>query len=148
MSYRITRAFNRSQANRAVALHTSKVFDRVWSAGLLHKLKSYGISSQIFDLISSFFSNRQLVLVLETGAFGWEVFSRISSYCWSSSRPNSWSILMTFLMMLSVILLSVLMLLLSLVSVIRHLICGNNLTWLLNFNLIYETLWNRARSDL
>ena len=148
MSSRIARAFNRSQATRAVALHTSKVFDRVWSAGLLHKLKSYGISSQIFDLISSFFSNRQLVLVLETGAFGWEVFSRISSYCWSSSRPNSWSILMTFLMMLSVILLSVLMLLLSLVSVIRHLICGNNLTWLLNFNLIYETLWNRARSDL
>ena len=36
--------------------------DRVWHA-VLHKLKSYGISGQIFDLISSFLSNRQLWLV-------------------------------------------------------------------------------------
>ena len=34
--------------------------------------------------------------------------------------------LMTFLMMLSVILLSTLMILLSILNVIRHLICGNN----------------------
>ena len=34
--------------------------------------------------------------------------------------------LMTFLMMLSVILLSVVMILDSVLSVIRHLICGNN----------------------
>ena len=33
------------------------------------------------------------------------------------------------------------MILLSILSVIRHLICGNNLNWLLNMNLIYETLW-------
>ena len=35
------------------------------SAGLLHKLKSYGISGQICGLISSFFSNRQLRVVLD-----------------------------------------------------------------------------------
>ena len=40
--------------------------------------------------------------------------------------------LMTFLMMLSVILLSMLMIPLSILSVIRHLIYGNNLNWLLN----------------
>ena len=34
-----------------------------------------------------------------------------------------------------------LMILLSILSVIRHLICGNILNWLLNLNLIYETLW-------
>ena len=52
--------------------------------------------------------------------------------------------LRTFMMMLSVILLSMLMILLSIVSVIRHLICGNNSNWLLNLNLIYETLdWGR-----
>ena len=28
----------------------------------------------------------------------------------------------------------------SILSMIRHLICGNNLSWLLNWNLIYETL--------
>ena len=43
----------------------SKVFDRVWHAGLLHKLKSYGISGQIFGLISSFLSNRRLRVVLD-----------------------------------------------------------------------------------
>ena len=33
--------------------------------GLLRKLKSYGISGQIFGLISSFLSNRQLQVVLD-----------------------------------------------------------------------------------
>ena len=51
--------------------------------------------------------------------------------------------LMVFLM-LSVILLSMLMTLLSILSKIRHLICGNNLNWLLNLNLIYKTLdWGK-----
>ena len=56
--------------------------------------------------------------------------------------------LMTFLMMLSVILVSMLMILLSVLGVIRLLICGNNLNWLLNLNLIYETLWTGVRSGL
>ena len=60
VSDRIARVFDRSGATRAVALDISKVFDRVWHAGLLHKLKSYGISGQIFGLISSFLSNRRL----------------------------------------------------------------------------------------
>ena len=38
----------------------SKAFDRVWDAGLLHKLKSYRMSGQLFGLISSFLSNRWL----------------------------------------------------------------------------------------
>ena len=58
------RAFNRSGATQAVALDISKAFDRVWHAGLLHKLKSYGISGQIFGLISSFLTNRRLWAVL------------------------------------------------------------------------------------
>ena len=62
---RIARAFNRSGGTRAVALDISKAFDRVWHAGLLHKLKPYGISGQIFGLISSFLNNRQLQVVLE-----------------------------------------------------------------------------------
>ena len=35
-SDRITKAFNRSGATRAVALDISKAFDRVWHAALLH----------------------------------------------------------------------------------------------------------------
>ena len=47
-----------------MALDISKAFDRVWHAGLLHKLKSYGILGQIFGLMSSFLSNWQLGVVL------------------------------------------------------------------------------------
>ena len=60
----------------------------------------------------------------------------------------SYYTLMTFLMMLSVVLLYVLNLLLSILSLIRHLISGNNQNWLLNLNLIQETLWTGAGSGL
>ena len=125
VSDRIARAFNRSGATRAVALDISKAFDRVWHAGLLHKLKSYGILGQIFGLIFSFlinfyrsfwmgnlYKNIQLMLVFLKGLF------LVLNFFYYT--------LMTFLMMLSVILLSILMMLLSTLNVIRHLICGNN----------------------
>ena len=40
------------------------------------------------------------------------------------------------------------LLLLFILSVIRHLICRNNLNWLLKLNLFYETLWTGVRSGL
>ena len=52
-------AFNSSETTRAVALDISKAFNMVWHAGLLHKLKSYEISGQIFGIIS-FLYNRRL----------------------------------------------------------------------------------------
>ena len=54
-----------------MALDISKAFDRVCFAGLLHKLTSYGISGQIFGLISTFLSNRWLRVVLD-GEFSQE----------------------------------------------------------------------------
>ena len=65
VSDRIARVFNRSGATQAVAFDISKAFDRVWHAGFLHKLKSYGISGQIFGLSSSFLSNRRVQVVLD-----------------------------------------------------------------------------------
>ena len=67
VSDRIARNFSRSGATRAVALDIPKAFDRVWHACLLHKLKlkPYEILGQIFGLISSFLSNRQLRVVLD-----------------------------------------------------------------------------------
>ena len=55
VSDRIARAFNRSEATRAVSLDISKAFDRVWHAGLLHKLKSYGLWSFRSDIWPYFF---------------------------------------------------------------------------------------------
>ena len=55
VSDRIANAFDRSGP-----LDISKAFDRVWHADHPHKLKSYVISGQIFGLITSFLSNRQL----------------------------------------------------------------------------------------
>ena len=147
VSDRIVRAFNRSGVTRAVPLDISKAFDRVWHAGLFHKLGSYGILGQVFGHISSFLSNTWLQVVLDGKSsqeypvnagfpqgFILIVLVQYFSYC----------TLMTFLIMLYVILLSMLMTLLSTLSVIY----GNNKNWLLNLNLIYETLWTGAGSGL
>ena len=64
MSGRIARDFNRSRPTQTLAFDILKAFDRVWHAGLLHKLMSYGVSGQIFCLISSFLSNKRLWMVL------------------------------------------------------------------------------------
>ena len=62
---RVSWSFNRSGATQVVALDISKAFDRVWHAGLLHKIKSYWVSGQVFGFISSFLSNKQLRVVLD-----------------------------------------------------------------------------------
>ena len=136
VSDRIARAFNRSGATRAVALDKSEDFDGVWHAGLLHKLKSYGISGQIFGLISFFVSNSQLRTVESLHKNIQLMLEFLKAPFWV--LHFSCYTLMTFLRMISVILLSMLMILLSVLSVISHLICVNHLNWLLNLNLIYE----------
>ena len=147
---RVARAFNRFGATRAVALDIPKAFNRFWHVGLLHKLKSHWFSGQIFVLLSSVLSNTQLRVVVD--GMG-SLHKNIQLMLEFLRAPFlvlhfSYYTLMTFLMMLSVTLLSFLMILLFILSVIGHLICGNNLNWPLNLNPIYETLWKGARSDL
>ena len=139
VSDRIARAFNRSGATRVVALDISKAFDRVWHAVLLHRLKSYQISGQIFGLISSFFSNRQLQKVLDEKSS--------QQYPVNAGVPQG-SILGRALFLLYIFDLPDDVICdnaiyaddTTIVGVIGHLRCGNNLDWLLNLNLIYETL--------
>ena len=52
------RTFKRSGVTQAVTPDIFRDFDRVWHVGLLHKIKSYGISGRILGLISSFLSKR------------------------------------------------------------------------------------------
>ena len=126
---RITWAFNMSWATLAVMPNISKAFDRLCHAGLFHKLKLYEISGEIFGFISSFFSNRRPQVVLG-GKSSQEYPDNSGIPQVSILDPTLFLIgssLMTFRIILSVILLSVLMILLSTLSVIKRLICDNDL---------------------
>ena len=112
ISDRIARAFNRSGATRAVALDISKTFDKVWHAGLLHKLTSYEISGQTFGRISSSLSNRWFRVFLE---------GKSSKEYPFNAGVSQDSILVTALFLLFIIEKF------SNLSVIRHLIIKNNL---------------------
>ena len=126
VSDRIARAFDGSEATRAEALDISKAFDRVWHASFFTNLSlmefhvKYLALFPLFSVIGAFgqfwmgnpHKNIQLMAEFLKGPFLVLYFS--------------YHRLMTFLMMLSVILLSTLMILLSILNVIRHLICGNN----------------------
>lgn len=57
-------ALDKNDEAQAVALVISMVFDRVWHAGLLYKLQSYGIIGQIFGFIQSFLTNWEMKVVL------------------------------------------------------------------------------------
>ena len=136
------------RATWAVALDISKALDRIWHARLLHKLKLYGVSGQIFGLILFF-------LVIDDFEWFWMVSLKKNTQLTLEFLKVSFLVqkfsyyrFMTFLMIMSVILPLVLMILLSTLCVIRHVSCSNNYNGLLSLNLIYETLWNWAGSGL
>ena len=131
-----------------MALDISKSFDRVWHAGLLHKLNSYGISGQIFGLISSFLSNRRLRVVLD-GKSSQEYGVNVGVAQGSILGPTIFLLYINDLP--DDVICDIAIYaddILSILSVIGLLICGNNLNWLLNLNLIYETWWTGVRSGL
>ena len=145
VSDRIARAFNRFGATSAVA---PEAFDRVWYPGLLHKRKCYKIQVRylalflllsVIDSFEWFWMGRPHKNILLMLKFLKAPFLGLSFSCY---------VLFIFLIMLSVILESMLIILLSTLTGIRHLICSNNQNWLLNLNLIYETLWTGAGSGL
>ena len=111
MSDRIARAFNRSGVTCTVVLDILKSFNRVWHAGLLHRLKPYRISGQI----SSFLSYRWLLVVLDrkssqeypVNAGGPQLNAKVNAPF--LVLHVSYYTLMALLMRLSVILLSMLM---------------------------------------
>ena len=139
VSDRIARAFNRSGGTRAVALDISKAFDRVGMLVFFTKLSlmEFQVRYLALFLLSS---------VIDSFKWFWKgsLHKNIQLMQEFLKAPFlvlhfSYYTLMTFLMKLSVILLSMLMILLS---ILRYQICGNNL------NLIYETLWTGAGSGL
>ena len=65
ISERVYRVLNICGEARAVALDISKAFDKVWHAGLIYKLKAYGISGHFLAIIKSFLSSRIIRVVLD-----------------------------------------------------------------------------------
>ena len=126
VSERIAKTFNRSGANWAVAFDICKTFDRVWHAGILHKLKCYGVSGQIFRLISFFLSNKQLRVVLDGKSSQGSIFGPTLFLLYNNDLLDD----------VICDIASMLITLLFILSVITYPICGNNLNWLLSLNLI------------
>ena len=57
---------------RAVFLDISKAFDKIWLHGLIFKIKSFGISGDLLELIENFRSNRFQRVVLNGQITEWE----------------------------------------------------------------------------
>ena len=60
ITHEIFEAFhcNPSLDGRSVFLDISKAFDKVWHEGMLYKLKSMGISGELYYLLETYLSNR------------------------------------------------------------------------------------------
>ena len=55
----------------AVCLDISKAFDKVWHEGLLYKLKSMGISGELYNLLENYLSGRFQRVVLNGQTSSW-----------------------------------------------------------------------------
>ena len=56
----------------AVFSDISKAFDKIWLPGLIFKVKSFGISGDLFELIKKFLSNRFQRVALNGQTSEWE----------------------------------------------------------------------------
>ena len=133
-SDRVTWSFNVSGASRAVALDTSKTFTKVWYAGRVHKLRFRAFLVRLSALFPNLSVTGRLDKLLDGKSLQeCPINPGVAQDSILGSKLSCYA-LMTFLMMLLVILLSKLMILLSPITVIKVLICGNNLSWLPNMN--------------
>ena len=137
---KIARVFISSGDTRALTLDICKAFDRVLHAGLLHKLKFYGVSGWLIGLILFFLSNGMLWVVLDenclqeytvnAGVHEGFIFRTAFFLLYIKDQPDD---------VISNIA-SMLMILLSALSVIWRLKCGSNWRWVLKLNMTYVTL--------
>ena len=63
---------NPSLEIRSVFLDISKAFDKVWHEGLLYKLKSMGISGELYNLLESYLSGRFQRVLLNGQSSSWK----------------------------------------------------------------------------
>ena len=63
--------YNPSLGVRSVFLDISKAFDKVWYKGLLYKLKSMGISGELYNLLENYLSDRFQRVLLNGQTSSW-----------------------------------------------------------------------------
>ena len=57
---------------RSVFLDISKAFDKVWHEGLLFKLRSMGISDELYNLLGNYLSDRFQMVILKEQRASWK----------------------------------------------------------------------------
>ena len=62
---------NPSLEVRWIFLDISKAFDKVWHEGLLYKLKSFGISGNLLNLINPYLTDRSQRFLLNGQCLNW-----------------------------------------------------------------------------
>ena len=60
---------------RGVFLDISKAFGKVWHAGLVFKLKSYGVEGELLLLLKNYLQNREQIVVLNGQTSEWRNIS-------------------------------------------------------------------------
>lgn len=65
----VYQALQKNGEAEAAVLDISKVFDRVWHAGEVHKFKGYGVCGRIFKLIQPSLTNRVMKIMINDQAF-------------------------------------------------------------------------------
>ena len=56
---------------RSIFLHISKAFGKIWHKGLFYKLKSMGISGDLFNLLENYLSGRLQRVILNGQTSSW-----------------------------------------------------------------------------
>ena len=71
INHKILNAFDIGLEVCGLFLDVSKVFDKVWHAGLIYKLRQNGIWGDLINILNNFLSNRKQRLVLNGQCSSW-----------------------------------------------------------------------------
>ena len=75
LSNEFSKALDEGREIRVVFCDISKAFDRVWHRGLIHKLRSVGLSGSLIDWPSDYLDNRQQRVCLQNCTSTWQTIN-------------------------------------------------------------------------